>query len=199
VLNRIKTKERANKYIFSKPINLFLNRRLFQSPKHPPLKDTSVDLIALFKKYPNRVLIVSHQLSYGDKLDAIIKELPKNNILVSNTANQSSTLINMFYKGRADYGLFSTHEMIGEYVKLNAHSYEVEGLAPYLTGHLMCTDTPETKALIRSVNLKVKTLVNSGALYEMHKKHLSPAQHLYLKPYYQQVFGQINNNPVTSP
>jgi len=188
VLNRIKTRERAELYLFSKPINLFFNRRLYQSADLDPLSTKAIDLIELFKQYPKRRIIISNQLSYGDELDAVIKQLPKKNIVVRNSGNQARGVLEMFYQKRAEYALIAPQELDGDDLEINSQSYELKGIPPYVVGHLMCANTPKTQALIKRVNKKITDLIQYQELYNIHLDYLSQAQHIYFKQYYQKVF-----------
>jgi len=188
VLNRIKTHKRAQKYLFSKPINLFFNRRLYQSADLEPLPTKIIDLIELFKKYPKRRLVISNQLSYGDELNTVIKQLPKKNIVVRNSGNQARGVLEMFYQKRAEYALITPQELDGDDLEINNQSYELKNIPPYIVGHLMCANTPTTQALIKRVDYKIYDLTQSKELYNIHLNYLSKSQHIYFKQYYRKVF-----------
>ena len=191
VLNRIKTAQRSKKYLFSHPVNIFINRRLYQLNDLSALSDEVVDLEVLFQEYPDRKLVISSQLSYGDELDTIIRRLPKDNLIVRNSGSQARGTIEMFIKKRAEYALFTPQEFVGEGYKMNTISYEIKNIEPYIVGHLMCSNTPETKHYIKQVNAKIEKLVKQERMYKIHLRHLSEGQGSYFDKYYKQTYQAL--------
>ncbi|TPH12176.1 hypothetical protein [Litorilituus lipolyticus] len=191
VLNRIKTEKRAKEYLFSYPVNIFINRRLYQLADLAPLSSSPVDLSELFNQFPSRRLIVSSQLSYGDELDKIIKDIPKKNIIVRDSGSQNRGVIEMFLKKRAEYALFTPQEFVGEGYEFTANSYEIKHVEPYIVGHVMCAPTVENEAFIKQVNAKIQALVKDQTMYNIHLNGMSPRQQDYFRSYYQRVYQDL--------
>lgn len=192
VMNRTKTKARAQKYLFSKPVNLFISRRLYQSDDFPPLPNEPVDLVKLFKQYPDRRLIISTQLSYGDEIDDIIKKIPPNNLVVRTGGNQDTGVLQMFYKKRAEYALFNPQTFIDD-TTMSQQGYELLNVAPFIIGHFMCSKTPETLEFITQINAKIDQLIAQDVLYNIHLKYINKNQKLSFDKYYNKIFKNVAN------
>lgn len=189
VINKIKTEERVKKYLFSEPINLFFNRRLYQANGVTPLNGHAVDLEVLFEKYPNRRLLITTQMSYGDKLDKIIAKIPKRNLVTRNSGLQGSGVLEMFHQNRADYAIIHPQEIhTDDVMDKPMQSYEILGINPYIVGHLMCSDTPQSHLYIKKLNKRIAASVADGTLYEIHAKYVNSAQSAYFERYFKAVF-----------
>ncbi|MDP2562793.1 hypothetical protein [Psychrobium sp. 1_MG-2023] len=188
VLSRLKTKQRKEKYLFSQPLNLFFSRRLYQSSTLMPLSNEPVDLINLFHQHPQRTMVISDQFSYGDALDRLIRQLPKKNLVNRDGTNHAPGLLEMFFQKRVDYALLNPNELYGHYLELNKQSYEIKGIPPFILGHIMCNNRPQTRSFIDNINIKIQQLIDSGVLYQLHIKHLPKSQHAIFQRYYQRVF-----------
>ncbi len=172
ITNKIKTHQRAQQFIFSKPINLFLGRRLYQfSDLSSQGINEPISLAELFVQYPQRRLIVSDQISYGDKLDQQITKLPEQNKIVRRGASHVQGILDMFSERRGEYALFYPLEMSARQWQESTVSYTVAGIEPYLLGRLMCVNNPETRQFIKKVNKQIDTLNQDGALLRAHLKY----------------------------
>ncbi|MCO4799339.1 MAG: hypothetical protein KC484_09000 [Colwelliaceae bacterium] len=193
VVNKIKTKERLEKYIFSKPINLFLGRRLYQHSAYSPLStmyspDYQVNLLELFNERKNSQLLISGQISYGDILDEQIAALPNKNKITRQSSEHDSGIINMFSLGRAEFALLYPHRVFTFKSNLVARSFEIESIEPYALGHLMCTNNSETHALIDRVNEHLNSENSFNKLLEYHLNFINPNDKTIFEFYFHQVF-----------
>ncbi len=189
VINKLKTAERVEKYLFSKPVNLFFNRRLYQQPELEQLEHSeSVSLVEIFKRFPERKLIISSQISYGDDLDQQIKQIPKRNVIVRDAGLQGKGIIQMFAQKRADYALLYPQELVTLTTPLNSPSYEVAGINPYVTGHIMCAETALTKQFIGELNENIDNSLTSGELHRAHLKYIDAGSINALERYFKEVF-----------
>lgn len=193
VVNKIKTKERLGKYIFSKPINLFLGRRLYQHSAYSPLStmyspDYQVNLLELFEERKNSQLLISGQISYGDVLDEQIAALPNKNKITRQSSEHDSGIINMFSLGRAEFALLYPQRVFTYKSNLAARSFEIESIEPYALGHLMCTNTPETLALIARINEHLSSESSFNKLLGYHLNFINPNDKTIFEFYYHQAF-----------
>jgi len=193
IVDKIKTKERLAKYIFSQPINLFLGRRLYQKAsssmlvKHM-LTDNKVNLYKLFEAQPKAQLLVTEQISYGDALDEQIALLPDKNKLIRQGAAQDIAIREMFALGRADFALLYPQQVFTYLPKLKVRSYEIEAIPPYVLGHLMCTNTPENQSLLEEINNHLNMPQSRDDLLDIHLKFIKPSDKQIFINYFEQEF-----------
>lgn len=192
-VDKIKTKERLEKYIFSQPINLFLGRRLYQHPSAPPLPPSlanqqNINLIKLFTERPNSKILMSGQISYGDELDNQLALIPAKNKVVRLSSENDTGVINMFVIGRTDFALLYPQQVFKYYPNLVATSYELANSPPYVLGHIMCSKNPETQAFIEEINSHLSDFNNKEALLSIHLKFINPADDDLFEQYFRQVF-----------
>ena len=125
----------------------------------------------MFVQYPQRRLIVSDQISYGDKLDQQTTKLPEQNKIVRRGASHVQGILDMFSEKRGEYALFYPLEMSAKQWQESTVSYTVAGIEPYLLGRLMCVNNSETRQFIKKVNKQIDTLNQDGALLRAHLKY----------------------------
>lgn len=194
IVNKIKTQQRLNKYVFSQPINLFLSRRLYQNASFTPIVklalgiDTSVTLVDVFNAKPESQVIVSGHISYGDNLDKQIANLADKNKIERFSSEHETGLINMFAKGRAEFALLYPQQVYDYSNEINFRSYEVATISPYTLGHLMCTDNVETNKFIARINQQLIKLNHSGELLNIHLAFINPKESTIFRRYFQQAF-----------
>ena len=192
VINRIKNDERGKKYLFSNPINIFLNRRLYQLAELETTDITQpVIFKELFEKYPDRKLIVSSNLSYGNELDELIANIDAKYKLIRHGAiHHSRGIIRMFVEGRGHYALIEPFELMDNEFGLGdkTRSFSIAGVPAYMLGHLMCANTSETDAFIEQVNDYLSQKVNRAKLFDIHKKYYAPADYQLLESAFQTYF-----------
>ena len=193
IVNKIKTKKRSEKYLFSKPINLFLSRRLYQNIQYPSLdgnglSDGSVYLPAIFTKRPNATIIISGQISYGDVLDAQISMIPEKNILLRHGAGHDEGILTMFTKGRSEFTLLFPQQVYASDIKIKGRSYSLESIPRYVLGHLMCTKSKISEEFIQNVNKSLSTSASSDKLLKMHLSFINPIDRADVELYFRQEF-----------
>ena len=193
VVNRVKTKKRIAKYLFSQPINIFLSRRLYQNTAYPPLntiesEGSSILLSDLFIKRPEAKVIISAQISYGDVLDAQIAALPAVNKIIRHSGEQDTGVVAMFAKGRAEFALLYPHQVYGSDLTIKGRSYAITTIPPYILGHLMCTKNEITKAFISSVNNHLSSPNSLDELLNIHLRYINPIDKTAIESFFRQGF-----------
>lgn len=190
-INKIKTTERKDKFLFSLPVNLFLNKRLYQHQALPKLANDTINLMNLFRRSNSGKLLISSQISYGETLDNQIKSIHNNNKLVRKGGAHDDGIIQMFIKKRAEYTLLYPQQIYELGIELPARSYSIEGIEPYIVGHIMCNKVPESYALIKKLNENLHAAWTSKSMFEAHIKHIPPQDRQAYKEYHQQIVTQI--------
>ncbi|MFY8349081.1 hypothetical protein AAEU29_00810 [Pseudoalteromonas sp. SSM20] len=191
VINKIQTAQRTKQFIFSKPVNLFLSRRLYQHADLPynPTSEP-VNLKALFATFPERRLIISDQISYGDNLDKFISELPENNKIIRRGASHISGVLDMFSEKRGDYALLYPLELSNSSLNKPTLNFEIAGIEPYILGRLMCIDSEKTKKLIERVNQQIDRLNEAGVLLKTHLEYYPKDIHSQVTRYLMKEFSK---------
>jgi len=193
IVNKVKTRNRIDKYLFSQPVNLFLSRRLYQHTSYPPLDadeliNDSVRLPDIFIKRPAAKVIISGQISYGDILDAQIAQLAEANILTRHSSEHDKGVIAMFSKGRAEFALLYPHQVFGSDLTINGRSYSVSSIPPYILGHLMCTKNEVTKRFINNVNNHLSDPKSVDTLFKIHTGYINPIDKVVMESYFRHAF-----------
>lgn len=193
VVDKIKTKKRIEEYLFSKPVNLFLSRRLYQNASFSVVggtdsRDESVSLSSLFIERPKSQIIISGQISYGDVLDAQISKLPEGNVLLRHSGEHDEGVIAMFAAGRAEFALLYPQQVYDSDLKVNGRSYSISSVPPYILGHLMCTNNEVTKAFIQSVNDHLSDSDSLAELLKIHLQYTNPIDKLVIESYFSKEF-----------
>ncbi|GAA5130008.1 hypothetical protein [Thalassotalea piscium] len=188
VVNRVKTKERLEKYIFSQPINLFLSQRLYQQADSTPLQSSNnvINLSDIFNEKPNAQILLAEQVSYGDAIDAELKKIPEKNIMRRYSGEQDIGIANMFVKKRAEFAILYPQQVFNFITNIDARSYEINGNPPYILGYLMCTKNPANSNFIKKVNHQLNS--NIEELLKLHLNFVDPTDKIMLTHYFDQAF-----------
>ena len=193
VINKIKTKQRMEKYLFSRPINIFLSRRLYQNISYPALvleksDDDSVLLSELFTNRAESKVIISKQISYGDTIDAQLALLAERNIITRHSSEHDTGVMAMFVKGRGEFALLYPHQVYDSSFTIDARSYAISGASPYILGHLMCTNSLASIALIAKVDKYLSDPENLTTLLNIHLNNVNPIDKPAIERYFNQSF-----------
>ncbi|WP_284245350.1 hypothetical protein [Thalassotalea insulae] len=174
LIDRIKTPLRASKYLFSLPVNLYLSRRFYQNIHAPVINDPellidgALDLLAFFKKYPDKKLLLSHKISYGNALDNLLANLPDKNKTYRRGAAHETAIVDMLVFERVNYTLLYPQQISEQNIKTPLRSYEIAGIPPFVAGRLMCTNSAEMQLFIEKVNQTLKRLYDNKILFNAH-------------------------------
>jgi hypothetical protein len=182
--NRIKTAERLAKFLFSKPINLYLKRRIYQHVSALPLDENLLDdqgriknLADIFQFLPNKIVILPKGVAYIPELAEQISAISENNIYYREGGDLFQIPM-MFEKGRGDFILefpAVVYELLN--TSLPLRSYKLSANDGYAQGHLMCTDTAETRQLLQQLDKGLITLYEDGKLLNAHLQWLPESDH----------------------
>lgn len=195
VFNKIKTSQRAEKYLFSRPINLFMARRLYQHVGYPPLieanlPNTQVDLTTLFNRRPDSQMLVTQKISYGDFLDKVLNKISDKNKLIRHSGEQDKGVISMFAKGRAEFALLFPHQVFVFDSIIRARSYEISDLPPYALGRFMCSNTEENKLFLEEIDKKLTEKINISELLNIHLSFINSVDKEIFTDYFYRVFNK---------
>ncbi len=193
LVNKLKTKQRLEKYIFTSPINLFLGRRLYQNSSFKQLEnidsyDHYIKLDELFRQKPNAKILISNQISYGDVLDNQLSNLADKNKIIRHSPEQSHGLIHMFSRGYIEFSLLYPQQVYYSNIELEARTYLLDNSPPFVLGHIMCNKTPSTKKFIKQLNSHLSSQRSSSRLLDIHLQFVRPADQAMISHYFHQAF-----------
>ena len=197
VPNKLKTSERASKYIFSYPVNLYLSHLLYQLATNQALAPEVLteegelkSLNSLFTDFPSKTILLPFKRSFGPMLDKQIALLPDVNKLIYQGGDLHESEIEMFIKQRGDFLLtypatiFANKKSFGD---IAIRGYAIANNPKYTNSRIMCADTPATRTHIEQINQALHVLYAQPELLDIHLKWAHPAAHEQIKTYYQQV------------
>jgi uncharacterized protein (TIGR02285 family) len=187
ISDMIKTPEREEYFLFSKPISLYLGLHLYSTS---PLNiDEPIKLKQLFTQYPNYKLGTVLGRSYGEALDIEIKKISKNNIVYTSAkVNEITKLLqHKRYDLIIDYPLdinFYWQQLSNK----KLYSYPIEQASKYALGHLMCSNTASGRKLVADLNLALEKLYQNGTLYNIQFSFIAKEDRAVFNQYFQQEF-----------
>ncbi|WP_343816223.1 hypothetical protein [Colwellia asteriadis] len=186
--NRIKTPERLEKFIYSLPINLYLDLHLYYKKENTfskiPLSALNeqqqlLNLSSLFSESHENLLGVDEGRSFGAMLDEQIASLNAHNIIVRGGGNRSRALVKMLFKERINY-IIDYPTMIKESlntlsIEMDLVSLEIANMPSYITGHIACNKSEFGKEVIADINNVLRKLYKTHAFYEAHSHYIDKA------------------------
>ncbi len=182
-LNRVKSKTRAAKFLFSLPINFYLGYQLYQHANTDPLPATLLNgknqissLKQLMQHYPRSQFVLPKNYSFGDALDQAIAEIPSRQITAISTYHYYQHFLAMFEAGRADFILLYPTEMqtyLQQNPELKVRHYPLAQAPQFTTGHLMCANTPQGREFISRVDTALRKLYRDPAFTEANSRTLT--------------------------
>lgn len=132
--------------------------------------------------------------SYGDKLDRLLHNAGNQRNLFSRTGpDNAGGLLHMFSRGRIDL-LIEYPNVVEHYMRQlpqqpAVQSFALDESAAMLPGHIICSDTPQGRALISSLDQAISTVSKKRSYLEAHLRWFSPALHQELTVLYNTTYG----------
>ena len=203
IANKIKTDDRAAKYIFSHPVNVHISHRLYQQrhlPSPPPevlnQQGEIISLNDLFAAQPLQTILLPFQRSFGEALDQQIALVPNKNKIIYQGGDLHDSEVDMFIKQRGDYLLtYPTTIYANDRALRNItmRSYAIAGQPKYIISRVMCANTPQTLVHIQKVNQALKRMYVGSKLLDTHLQWLPDTEHDTISTYFQQATDVIRH------
>jgi len=182
IVNKLKTTERAERYVFTNPISLYYGQRLYYMNNtdlghDPAMADQqTVDLKNLFQTYPQKTLMLKANTSYGDKLDNILATIAEKNKRYLGANMSQTKLFQMLEYKRADFIInYPLVRAQPELSTLAVSGALIEHTNHYVLGRMMCSNTPAMTNVIDILNNRITLLHQQKSLFDIHKNTLHPA------------------------
>ena len=153
---RLKTPERAGKYLFSQPYTFSLGQRLYYVAKHNNKTEEPILLTAFMAQQSGKRLGLVKARSYGNALDLQIGHLPENSRYTTEKALREDSMLQLLVQGKFDY-LIEYPNIVSNFVsqtddKMQLSSTPLAASPAYAVGHIMCNKTPTNNDFIGKLN-----------------------------------------------
>ncbi|GLX84329.1 hypothetical protein tloyanaT_05810 [Thalassotalea loyana] len=179
----IKTPEREKLFVFSKPTSLYLGLALHAT--EPLDISGNAKLTELAHYYPDYRLGLVNGRSYGENLDNVLSKIPVLNVF--DVPAEVDKIAKLFTRKRFDLLVEypqDIHYYWDQYSNEELYSYPIEGAAPYILGHFMCSNTESGRAFVSEVNASLKRLNAGNTLFNMQQQFIAPSQKKIFEQYF---------------
>jgi len=183
VINKIKSQAREQRFLYSLPLNIFQTQRFYQHATLPPIpeqflndKGEVVNIAEVLRQYAHSSLIVAENYSYGDVLDAQIRQAEPNQIIKVSNTTFFSRFFTLFENQRSDFALIFPSALFGVYgtsVPIKLRDYPIAGNPRTVSGHVLCERSEFGKEVIEHVNDAIRALYKQPEFVSAHVKYLA--------------------------
>mgnify|MGYP000562747896 FL=1 len=179
----IKTPEREQHFVFSKPTSLYLGMELHSNK--PLSVEGKANIAELNNYYPNYKLGVVNGRSYGESLQKLMNDIPLKHIF--DVPAEVDKIAKLFAYEKFDLLVEYSqdiHYYWQQYSDKPLYSYPIEGASPYIVGHFMCSDTPSGRAFVSAVNESIEKLHNSNVLFNIQQQFIATTHKATFEKYF---------------
>ena len=193
VADRIKNPTRERTQIFSQPIYLYPNLKVYYQNKQQVIpqgvlnkEEELISLPALFRLDSEYVLDIEENRSYGVFIDQQIALIPKENINIHTLKGRHSVMIAMLLRKKINFTLLFPTEFNKKITLLNKQNYTIKSLAiagnpRYIFSRIACSKTTLGQKVINDINVVLNELYLSPYFDDIHKKFLPKDVHAQFK------------------
>ena len=131
--------------------------------------------------------------SYGDKLDPLLQQAANQRNLFSRSGpDNAGGLLQMFSLGRIDL-LIEYPNVVEHYLAQlpkppDVQSFALQESPALLPGHIICSDTPQGRLLLTSLDQAISNVSQQRAYLDAHLQWFAPALHAELTALYNQTY-----------
>ena len=185
VVNKIKTPEREEKYLYSLPLNVFHTQRLYQLADLPPVNEALLDeqgavlsISDVLAAYPDTAIVLPEVYSYGQQVDADVASINPDQIIPIANHAFYTRFMQLFLAKRTDFALIfpaAFYRTFGTEHELDVRSYAISGNAPFVEGHILCSNTPIGEFNIAKIDTAIQRVYRKPEFLEAHTEYLSPS------------------------
>lgn len=182
IVNRIRTPERDEKYLFSLPINFFQTQRLYQLAENPPINPVFLDeqgavksIHAVINALPDSTILLPANYSFGHRVDTDLAQVNSHQVIPIANDDYYLSFMRIFTGKRIDFAIIfpvALYRHFGENLPVPIRKYTIANNPEYVTGHFLCGDTPKTRSFLREVNSNIKKLYSKPEYIRAHTAYL---------------------------
>jgi len=132
--------------------------------------------------------------SYGDKLDKLLLQASsQRNLFSRDGPDNAGGILQMFSRGRIDL-LIEYPNVVQHYLSQlpqqpAVHSFALTESPAMLPGHIICSDTPQGRMLLASLDQALSALSKQRTYLDAHLRWFSPDLHSELTKLYNTAYG----------
>ena len=185
VLNKIKAPEREKNHLYSLPLSFFQTQRFYQLASLPPIEKEFLDekgrilsISRVLEAFPDSFIVLPEEYSFGERIDDDLKQVNREQILRIANNIYYSRFMEMFSKGKSDFALIfpaTLYRSFGENMPIKVRSYSIADNPDYVSGHVICPNTPQGAEHIKRINAAIKRIYLTPEFINAHTRYL-PAQ-----------------------
>lgn len=183
VINKIKSKVREQRFLYSLPLNIFQTQRFYQHATLPPIPEhllnesgEVINIAEVLREYSDSSLIVAENYSYGDLLDAQIRQAEPNQIITVSNTTFFSRFFTLFENQRSDFALIFPSALFSVYgtkVPMRLRDYPIAGNPRAVSGHIFCEKSEFGEMMIEQINSAIHALYKRPEFVSAHLKYLA--------------------------
>jgi uncharacterized protein (TIGR02285 family) len=202
--NRLKTPDRLEKYLYSLPVNLYLDLHLYYKkndivptilPSMLNKQGQLINLSSLFKHNHDFLLGVDEGRSFGLLLDTQIENLDEHNLVIRGGGRRSVSIAKMLFRDRINYVIdypTSIKETLNAFPNdIKLASLEIAGMPDYITGHIACSNNEFGKKVIADINKVLSKLYKTTDFYQAHSNYIDQSNLAEFEKAYEKEFTSI--------
>lgn len=171
LVNKVKTSEREQHFLFSKPFVMYSGTRLFSTVELKQNKKTAINLAELMTQNPQLKIGVANGQFYPQMIQQQLDNIKQNQIVdvQTNILLQLKSLSQNEFQLKLEYpALIDNHWSQVSQKKL--YSYPVVGTENYTLGHLMCSKSESTQGFINKFNQVLDKVYEDKVFNGLHRK-----------------------------
>ena len=183
--NRVKNAEREQAFLFSLPINFYLENRFYSLADvnlipaiHLDEQGKVVNIAMLMDTLPDQRILVPLNISFGEFIDNELSKVKPQQIISTHQTNYFEHYFGMLRARRADFAIFNS-SALAAYAKTAdidlsfLRSYAIAGNQEIIAGHFMCANTPAGQAFIDKINPVIASLYTNPEYHKLYFKYLT--------------------------
>ncbi|KHT54201.1 hypothetical protein RJ41_06615 [Alteromonas marina] len=201
VLNKIKAPEREKNHLYSLPLSFFQTQRFYQLASLPPIdkhllnkKGQLLSVSKVMKAYPDAFIVMPEEYSFGERIDEDLKQVSREQILRVPNDVYYSRFMDMFAKGKSDFALIfpaTLYRSFGENMPIKVRSYSIADNPDYVSGHVICPNTPQGAKHIARINAAIKHIYSKAEFIDAHTRYLPAQDRQNLKAFIKQKVREL--------
>ncbi|WJG10662.1 hypothetical protein [Aliiglaciecola sp. LCG003] len=184
VVSKIKTPERETKYLFTHALNFFETQKLYQLGELPPIAPELLnssgevkDIHSVLNAMPSSTILLPRDYSFGSRVDIDLAKVNKEQIIPIANSDFYDSFMRIWTAKRTDFALIYPVRLYKHFKQDNPiemRSYDIATNPKFVTGHILCGDSPKGRAFIDAVNQAIIAMYSEPSFITAHTSYLPP-------------------------
>ena len=146
------------------------------------------------KAYPDSYIVLPDEYSYGARVDEDLAHVAQKQILRVENNVYYSKFMEMFADGKSDFALIfpaTIYRNFGDKLPVAVRSYSIAGNPNYVSGHVICPDTPKGAEHIAHINAAIKRIYLKSEFINAHTRYLPAQDRKHLQAFIKQTVQKL--------